>query len=173
MTSFLRTVFGAVAALLLHGAQAQGGIRAILWNYEPLFEEPAGAEAQFGLGHDRDLNERMSLNVSFMLVSEGGWMASYRSAYHFSDNDASSFYIGPTVGVRNVDVHGGMLVFPMGMRMGVRGGLERFYADLYAGAHINVGAGKRPLTETGMGYYDLRTGSFCVGLDLGWGWAGR
>lgn len=143
------------------------------WNYEPLFEGPSGWAAQYGIGYDRDLNEGLSLNVGFLLVSEGGWMATYRSAFHVSDNDASSFYLGPTVALRNVAEHGGEMVFPVGMRFGVRGGLERFYGDLYAGVHVNLGAGARRLSDAGTAYPDLRTGSFCLGLDLGWGWARR
>lgn len=120
MTSLPRIALGVLSMLLMQGAQAQGGIRVTPWNYEPLFEGPSGWAAQYGIGYDRDLNEGLSLNVGFLLVSEGGWMATYRSAFHVSDNDASSFYLGPTVALRSVAEHGGEMVFPVGMRFGVR-----------------------------------------------------
>ena len=53
-------------------------------------------------------------------------VVNYRSAYHFSDNDRGSFYFGPSVGVRKFSEDGAPLLIPVGLRMGVRGGLARF-----------------------------------------------
>jgi hypothetical protein len=162
-----------IILLLLWGstAYAQGGIRGIFWNVEPIsvgLEEDAFS---YGLGYDRDLNDRLSMGLSLrFLTGAQGLVLTYRSAYHFSDNESSSFYMGPTLSVRSL-VDNGMQV-PVGIRIGVRGGLERFYADLYVGAHYVVGASGRSLSDTG-GAPDLRQGSYCVGLDLGWGWAGK
>lgn len=57
-------------------------------------------------------------------------------------------------------------LIPIGMRMGVRGGLEGFYADLYIGGHYNVGGGVRTVLDDA-GATDLRTLSSCGGIDIG------
>ncbi len=157
---------------MMHGAQAQGGIRVIPWSYEPLVEG-GSIEAHFGLGYDQDLNERLSLLLTARLTVDAGWVVNYRSAFHFSDNGSSSFYMGPTIGVRSVGDTDRATIFPAGLRFGLRGGLERFYADLYAGVHVNLGANRTVMLAYDNWPQDLRTTSFCFGLDLGWGWAGR
>lgn len=174
MTSSLRFVFGVWLLLVASIASAQGGIRLILWNYEPVLDDPAG-ESHFGVGYDADLNDRVSCGIGYRttLGQTGGWAINYRSAYHFSDNTDASFYFGPTVGVRKVDDRERTTLFPVGFRMGVRGGLERFYADLYVGGHYNLGAGDPVLYERTLYPQDILRTSFCAGLDLGWGWEGR
>ena len=171
MRGTLYTLITGIALLCANAIQAQGGIRGIFWNAEPVvvgFQEDAFS---YGLGYDHDLNDRLSLGVSMrFLPSVEGWVLTYRSAYHFADNESSSFYLGPTLGVRSLLDNGTQI--PFGIRIGVRGGLEKFYADLYVGAHYNVGASGRSSSDP-RGVRDLRQGSFCVGLDLGWGWAGK
>lgn len=57
--------------------------------------------------------------------------------------------------------------------MGVRVGLERLYAYPYIGGLYIIG-GNNPIgVSKSIGAVDLRTGSIWVGLDLGWGWAGK
>ncbi|MCB0769736.1 MAG: hypothetical protein KDC00_04950 [Flavobacteriales bacterium] len=152
-------------------ACAQGGIRLIVYNYEPLFEGGSLA-AHYGIGYDHDLNERVSSAWTARLdPGNDSYVLNYRSAYHFSDNDRGSFYFGPSVGVRRFTVEGSPTLMPVGLRAGVRGGLERFYADLYAGFQYNAGSGKS-FSETGQyAGVDLRAATYTIGLDFGWGWA--
>jgi hypothetical protein len=172
MASFLRTILGVVSVFFLLDAHAQGGIRAIPWNYEPFLGKSVATGLHYGIGYDQDLNERLSLNVSFRWTANG-WVANYRSAFHFSDNTESSLYMGPSIGVRSVGERDGAICVPVGLRSGLRGGLERFYADLYVGMHANLGGGGRSLLYDGRVAPDLLRASLCIGLDLGWGWAGR
>lgn len=154
-----------------------------------------------GLGIDHDLTPRLSLglDVAFGLgVREtfyGGGNSSgvfevnslsfiYRSAYCFSSNeDRTAGYFGPFIGYSRVmtdlqtydppgNWSGSRTVLPVGVRMGVRGGLRGFYADLFCnlGYRINTG----PLFE-GIGVpetNDLRMKGllFSVGVALGGGW---
>jgi len=151
-------------------AQAQGGIRAILLNYEPVATGFGDEVVHYGLGYDADLNDRLSMRVQWRTAPAlSSWVLNYHSNYHFSDNESSSFYMGSTIGVRMVGGADGATLVPVGMRMGVRGGLEGFYADLYIGGHYNVGGGGRVMLEN-RGAADLRTLSFCGGLDIGFGW---
>lgn len=154
-------------------ASAQGGIRAIFWNYEPVFVDYVGG-THVGLGYDQDLNEFVSFGVDLRYgVDTRSWVANYHSAFHLSDNEAGSFYLGPTVGLRQVRSDDPRMLFPLGFRIGVRGGLERFYADIHAGFHYNVGAGEPVTFSRGSDEFDLQTGTFCVGLEFGWGWDAR
>ncbi|MEX1133087.1 MAG: hypothetical protein WEC15_07690 [Flavobacteriales bacterium] len=160
--------FTALALLCAGTSHAQGGIRAIFFNVEPVSTGINTDFVHYGLGYDHDLNDRLAMGVQ-MRYSAGAtsWVMTYHSHYHFSDNESSSFYMGPNIGFRSVD--GSATLIPIGMRMGVRGGLEGFYADLYVGGHYNVGGGGRAVVEE-VGATDLRTLSFCGGIDIGIGW---
>lgn len=154
-------------------AQAQaGGIRLILWNYEAVYELSSGRLEHFGIGYDQDITDRTSFGLKFRIPLDGsGWVVNYNSAYHFSSTENGSFYMGPTIGYRSLAGEGVGSVIPLGFRIGVRGGLERFYADLHAGYVYNLGGGGQVLLEDSSQPYDLMKSSFCVGVDLGWGWS--
>jgi hypothetical protein len=153
-------------------AYGQGGVRLIIWNVESV--EVDGFESHYGLGYDHDLNKQLSLgvNLRYALNTES-LILNYRSAFHFSDNDRASFYLGPTVGMRFFRESGYGVQVPLGFRMGVRGGLEYFYADLYVGAQYSLGASGAVLSDDGFNSLDLRKGSFGGGLDLGFGWGSK
>jgi hypothetical protein len=154
--------------------QAQGGIRAIFWNLEPITTGFNGDAQHYGIGFDRDLNDRLSMGItlrrSFELPST---VVNYRSAFHFSDNESTSFYMGPSVGLRTFRSGSYGMQVPVGYRIGVRGGLEHFFADLYVGGSYILGATGPTITSDGTDAADLRKLTFCVGLEMGWGWAGR
>ena len=153
-------------------AAAQGGVRLVLWNYEPVLKYGSGVEldTHLGLGYDHDLEKRLSYGVQLRYALEAGsFVLTYHSAFHFSDNDNGSFYLGPIVGLRRFGSLENAVVVPVGLRMGVRGGLERFYADLHVGGQYNMGGGSIN-ADIGNGGYDLLKGTFCFGLDLAWGW---
>lgn len=154
---------------------AQHGIRAIFWDYEPIYGDGFSQATMVGLGYDHDLNERISNAVQFRLSTGGDtWVANYRSAYHFADTDGASFYTGPVVGLRSIkgSTESSMLV-PLGFRMGVRGGLEGFFADLHAGFVYNVGGTGRLLMERSGAPVDILPFTFNVGLHMGLGWDRR
>jgi hypothetical protein len=99
-------------------------------------------------------------------------VVNYRSAFHFSDNESTSFYMGPSAGLLKFRSGGYAMQIPVGYRIGVRGGLERFFADLYVGGSYILGATGQVSAADGTGMADLRKLTFCVGLEMGWGWAG-
>lgn len=169
----MRILPAVLAYLTVLFASGQGGIRLIIWNYEPvLVSSDAFVDGQhLGVGYDQDLNHRLSFGIQFRMNTgvSRGWVANYQSAFHFNDNSSGSFYFGPNIGVRSIPGPDAKVLVPIGARIGVRGGLERFYADLHAGVQYNIGGGQPLYIDRG-GVVDLRTGSFCFGLDLGWGW---
>ncbi len=160
-------------AALLFGAVtcAQGGVRLILWNYEPIYSTAGYADVQhIGIGYDQDLNERLSFGLQGRTTFDGhSWVINYHSAYHMADNTGGSAYFGPTVGVRHLKDEGSVNVFPIGLRIGVRGGLERFYADLHGGVQYNIGAASATVGD-GRTTSGLAAATYCIGVDLGWGW---
>ena len=165
-----RWLFAALLVCAVASVYAQGGMRLIVYNYEPVFED-AGLVAHYGIGYDHDLNERVSSAFSFRLAPEiDSYVVNYRSAYHFSDNDRGSFYFGPTVGVRTFTGGDGPTLVPIGLRMGIRGGLERFFADVYAGFQYNAGAGK-PVSDADGADVSANAATYVIGFDVGWGWA--
>lgn len=173
MPSIIRFLFGATLLLSATTSRAQSAIRFIVWNFEPVFET---IELHVGLGFDSDINDRLSWGVqgrtSIESVNGRSWVASYHSAYHFSDTRYSSLYLGSNVGIRRVNLGPGATMVPVGVRLGLRGALEGFHADLYAGVGYNIGSG-RSLTADDRPVMHLRTMTYCIGVDLGLGWDTR
>lgn len=171
--STMRSFVSLLALFLVSCLHAQSGIRAIPWNIEPVFDEKGGEMTHYGLGYDRDLNDRLSLGVDFRILAVGTWTAEYRCQYHFADNTSSSFYMGSTLGVRSIGDHYSKVLLPIGIRMGVRGGLEGFYADLYVGGKYQLGANGSAVRVDGITYPGFHTTTFVAGLDIGFGWDRR
>ncbi len=146
---------------------AQGGVRAIFWDYEVV---DGSWLSGYGLGFDHDMNERLSMGLQ-VRYSGPTLQADYRSAFHFSENDRSSFYLGPQCGLRSF-LEEEDLVFPIGLRTGVRGGLRGFYADLFASVSYSLGdrAGYGADTSASLPAVDASPVSFNVGLHMGIGW---
>ena len=155
--------------LLSFAMFGQGGIRLILWNYEPLDRGAFSGADHYGIGYDHDLTERTSMAVQARINSGADtWVVNYRSAFHLADNSGPSTYLGPMIGLRRVNLSTDpQTLIPIGFRVGVRGGLERFFADLHAGFVLNMGAGN---VKPEAGYPAIPGATYCVGLDLGWGW---
>jgi hypothetical protein len=146
--------------------QAQGGVRAVLNNID--LSTDGFGDVSYGLGYDHDLTKRTSFTVMmshFVEVRE--LEIGYRSNYHFMDNDRASFYMGPNIAVRT----GGLAAtgVPIGFHMGVRGGLENFYADLFAGVRYRVGNKELAPSER-FSRDDLPGTMFMFGLHIGFGW---
>jgi len=146
---------------------AQGGVRAIFWDYEFVDGSLLGA---YGLGFDHDMNERLSMGLQ-VKYAEPFLQADYRSAFHLSDNDQGSFYLGPQVGLRSFMADAPM-VFPVGFRTGVRGGLRGFYADLFASVSYSLGDRTGSIRDPSL-TIPAREASplaFNLGLHMGIGW---
>jgi len=165
----MHTLVLVTALLSASVAHAQGGLRTIA-NMEPVARDFTGDFIHYGIGYDGDINDRLSVCVQVRTSpASSSWVVNYHSHYHFSDNERSSFYLGPNIGVRAIGGNESATLIPVGMRMGVRGGLESFYADLYVGGLYNIGGGSS-IEMAGLGTQELRSMSFCVGLDFGFGW---
>lgn len=149
-------------------SQAQGGVRLIFWD-AMRFGRSNWATC-FGLGYDHDMNERLSLGIQARVLAESDaqWAVDYRTAFHLSENDQTSFYIGPQVSAIGYEApDGNSMLFPIGMRCGVRGGLERFYADVFVATHYTVGSAavRSESRDRTMGASTIE-----LGLHMGWGW---
>jgi len=164
-----------LALFMLPGAlSAQGGMRLIFWDVEKVGE--ARWAAVYGLGYDQDLNTRLSLAAQFRYGTDGTashLQFDYRTAYHLADNGSSSFYLGPQIGVRSYQSGVEGTVVPLGMRVGVRGGLQGFYADLHAGFFVPLGADGLTQPRLAEERYELAPVAVSIGLHMGIGWAGR
>lgn len=167
----MRTLLFALLALSSLRSSAQFGIRAIPWNFEQVYK---GAEStHMGLGVDHDLHERLSIGLDFRSMMGAGFTVEYRSQYHFADNSSSSGYVGTSIGYRSLNREISKTMVPVGIRLGLRGGLQGFYADLHAGAKYQAGGGSCVQTRDQLSDVQLNSLTFFVGLDLGIGWDPR
>lgn len=150
-------------------AGAQTGVRVVLYDFEFAVDEGEG-RALAGLGVDHDFGERNSMGFDLRYdLANSGYCAQLRSAYHFSDNRDASVYMGPVLGYQRIGDEDKVTVVPLGMRLGLRGGLERFYADLYVGVVANLSASDAVVTR-GENAYQLSNTVFVAGLNIGFGW---
>jgi hypothetical protein len=211
-----------VLALLCTGAIGQSnGVRFIFPEFTKVYAgKSMWSSYQLGMGYDHDFNDRISMGFDVTLdlqrapedgydveVNYAGYTASYqvadklfsvmyRTAYAFSDNDGSSFYLGSYIGYRSfkqllalsyvdnttgtvngngpfaTDVEGAKALFPLGLRFGMRGSLEGGFADLYTQLGYTIGGGASAFSQpyfTGE-EFDLSSMSFTLGLAYGFGW---
>lgn len=120
----------------------------------------------------------------------------YRTAYAFGDIGSTHAYLGTFVGFRSIKravflstvedlsgnwtydspfistAQGSATVFPIGLRAGLRGGLDAGFADIYAQWGLVLGAGKsmfQPSYLSGEGF-DLASTAITVGFAYGVGW---
>jgi hypothetical protein len=206
---------------------AQSGLRLSPWNYDLFLEKDEDFFHHLvgvGLAFDHDLDRRLSYAIEFRLSEETlskegslhgtqlqgnaelhyygesrAYCLTYRAAYHFSNNERTSGYIGGYVALRwlrsdlrlgsveDRSTHASLpvsdhessvehtgVVVPIGVRLGLRGGLEHFYAEMYAAFGFQIG---NELPFLGK---DFKSGSpvlsrsmVMLGLDIGFGWAGK
>lgn len=185
-------------------AKGQGGVRFILGDYLFGYGELRTRGVGYGLGYDHDLNSRLAWGVDLSYLTTGTTRVGdhriemggldaleliYRASYMTSNNTRSAFYAGSWVGVRRyaysepfTDASGerrhrdaNALSVPLGLRMGVRGGLEGLYGDLYLAMGCRLGgtvytalSDQAAVRSTALSGAELR-----VGLALGFGWEGR
>ncbi|MBS1941478.1 MAG: hypothetical protein JST38_11460 [Bacteroidetes bacterium] len=112
-------------------------------------------EPRFGMA--LDLNYRMD-NVDVHAVD-----GIISAKYFTSDNDATAFYIGSFFGIQSLKATSReyaspgigsavmkdhtKLQFPIGLRAGVRGGLDGYFAELFAQAGYMIGNGQLYTSE--------------------------
>ncbi len=149
----------------------------------------------FGIGYDRDLADRLSMGVDLMFTTgifsgEGSvYTLQYRTAFYFASNTEASAYIGPSIGIRSASLTkytynynsytytsstttatDNTTLFPIGLRVGFRGDLRLFYADVYTGFVVQVG-GESSLDTAPVPAPKPVT--FVLGVDFGFGWDKR
>jgi len=156
---------------------AQSGIRTHLYNAFLVANEPRQLGIVLGLGYDHDLSRSLAygIDADYLIVTfrddderDGAALQlNYRAYYLTGDPDASSFYFGSRLGLRRISFLDDVTwSCPIGVRLGVRGGLERFFADLF----VELGAQAGGTTPSGAA---LSGPEIHAGLDIGFGWAGR
>ena len=120
----------------------------------------------------------------------------YRTAYAFTDNSETHLYVGSYFGFRafkqtldlgyvtdpsgssngngpfQQQVEAKKTLFPIGLRLGVRGSLEGGFADLYTQVGYNIGGGESAFSQAFFSGrdFDLSSMSFTLGLAYGFGW---
>lgn len=120
-----------------------------------------------GLAYQQDLDHRFGVALDFFYgthgydpVLERSYDLIYSAKYFTSDNDdATSFYLGTFFGLQSIKAtveeeipnssgytsyrtsDHGKLQFPLGIRVGVRGGLDGYFGELFAQAGYAVGNG--------------------------------
>lgn len=146
-----------------------------------------------GLAYQHDFEPRFGVAFDFFYASESNGLKSnefiYSAKFFTSDNDATAFYIGSFVGVQSlkgvvsvVDVNAGMatarrveiskLQFPIGVRAGVRGGLDGYFAELFTQVGYAIGSGELYMQEGKA--VNSSPLYMCVGFSfLGFGWDHR
>ena len=117
----------------------------------------------------------------------------YRAVYAFSDNDETHVYLGSSIGYRKLKqtvnlayvdgptydngpfqqrAEGSVSVIPVGLRLGVAGGLEGGYGDLYLSAMYGIGSNKSGFSQSFFSGDEFKPASFIltIGLAYGIGW---
>ncbi|MBS1583622.1 MAG: hypothetical protein JST66_15585 [Bacteroidetes bacterium] len=186
------------------GVSGQSAIRAIA-PYDLIrgFNELGLANVQLGLGFDHDLNDHLAFGVDVIHRFEGtsrsasvqppsdlsGWEAQYRSYYLLGDHERTSFYAGSWIGLRHLTYaiglkrsdgtflreEGAVMSVPVGVRFGVRGGLEGFFLDAFVAFGYAIG-GSVPTKRYGMDSFvqkPLSGAELRAGINFGFGWDGR
>jgi len=165
------------AVSLLHGQAS--GFNFTIGFADPIkvsgdtYHEP---KSVLGLSYQQDLNHRFGIALDFFYGTHGYNPASERSydliysaKYFTSDNDdATSFYLGTFFGAQSVKAtveeevpnssgyssyvqsdHTRMQ-FPLGIRIGVRGGLDGYFGELFAQGGYAIGNGTIYRTSDGV-----------------------
>lgn len=121
-------------------------------------EDGGSLGAAFGLSFQRDLRDRLGMGITFLYspADAPGMELQYDSKYFTSGNDVTAFYVGSFLGVQRItsSVYNGSsaedvsrIHVPIGLQMGVRGGLPGYFAELrfklgYRIGHGTIGEGR-------------------------------
>lgn len=194
----------ALAAMLPHTTRGQSAIRLVApYDFTKGFNELGLANAQIGLGFDHDLNDHLAFGVDVIHRFEGtsrstsvqppsdlsGWELQYRAYYLLGDHERTSFYAGSWIGLRRLTYaiglmrsdgtflreEGAVMNVPVGVRFGVRGGLEGFFLDAFVAFGYAIG-GSIPTERYGMDRFvqrPLSGAEIRAGINFGFGWDER
>jgi hypothetical protein len=143
--------------------------------------------ATAGLGFQHDFEKRlgMAVDLNYAVGEESdvrALEAIYSAKFFTSDNDATAFYIGSFLGVQRLSGSGSTstgissasgefshLQFPIGLRAGLRGGLEGYFGEIFT--HVGYALGNGTLVPTSSGGMNSEALYFGVGFSfLGFGW---
>lgn len=132
------------------------------------------------LGYHHDLSTRFGLALNLGIAGDDLGASSvesiYSAKYFFSDNDETAAYLGSFIGVQSIKateryptVNASKVQVPIGLQLGLRGGLDGFFGELFLQAGYNLGSGTMYSNSEG----PVKTApiyfSLGVGL-LGFGW---
>lgn len=176
-----------VFSTLLHGQAT--GLNLTLDYGHKLVRKDEGfiPTATFGLGVQHDLDRRIGMGVD-LFYSAGEQYAInafefiYSAKYFTSSNEYTSFYVGSLLGVQvlsgseygmvgstNGTVDVSHVQVPIGLRAGLRGGLDGYFGELFVQGGYSIGNGELYRTTTeGVNSAPLY---FMLGSSfLGFGW---
>ena len=124
----------------------------------------AAPSSTFGLAYQQDLDRRFGAAFDFFYGNDEYGIKAYEGIYSAkfftSDNDATAFYLGTFLGVQYLKasiqegisnpsggttyrtLESSKVQLPIGLRMGVRGGLDGYFAELFAQVGYAIGNGK-------------------------------
>lgn len=114
---------------------------------------------QFNLAYflsvQHDFSERVGMGITGAYLSEGlpGFEVIYDAKYFTSNNERTSFFLGSFLGFQRLstDVYNsatrltedvGRTQLPIGLQIGLRGGLPGFFGELHVKAGYNIGNGE-------------------------------
>lgn len=160
-----------------HSTMARSGIRTHLYNAFLVANEPRqlGLVLDLGYGHDLSRSLAYGIDADYLIMTFRGddendgeaFQFDHRAYYLTGDPDASSSYFGRRLGLRRIAFEEGVTwSSPIGVGSDVRGGLERFSADLYVELEAQAGG----TTPSGAA---LSGPEIPAGSDIGFGRAGR
>jgi hypothetical protein len=143
--------------------------------------------ATFGLGVQHDFDRRIGMGVDLFYSAGEQYSVNalefiYSAKYFTSSNEYTSFYVGSMLGVQllsgsgygivgsnNGSVEVSHVQIPVGLRAGLRGGLEGYFGELFVQGGYAIGNGE--LYRNSAGSVNSAPLYFMVGMSfLGFGW---
>jgi hypothetical protein len=174
-----------VASVTVHGQAT--GLNLTLDYAHKLVQEDEGIvpTATFGLGIQHDFDRRIGMGVDVFYSAGEQYNINaleliYSAKYFTSSNEYTSFYIGSLVGVQILSGSGSVngisgsvdvshIQIPVGLRAGLRGGLEGYFGELFVQGGYAIGHGE--LYRNSTGSVNSAPLYFMFGLSfLGFGW---
>ena len=176
-------VFCLIPAFGPQGFSQASGINLTLQYAHAIVDGDKGIvpSATFGLGFQRDFQKRlgMGLDLNYAARDASNVRAIemiYSAKYFAADNDGTACYIGSFIGVQSFSGTGSSssgdiahLQFPIGLRAGVRGGLEGYFGEVFT--HVGYAIGNGTLQTNSAGNLSSEPLYFGLGFSfLGFGW---
>lgn len=142
--------------------------------------------ATFGLAFQRDFQKRLGMGVDVNYAGRDAGDVSafeliYSAKFFTADNDGTACYVGSFIGVQRISGSGvstgaasssadfSRVQVPIGLRAGVRGGLQGYFGEIFT--HVGYAIGNGELLSTPSGKLNSEPLYFGVGFSfLGFGW---